>query len=166
MLAYLLSDALGDFDELIENGIRLKFVGDLEFFGAKMVARMRRAEEKTGGGDAMLLNVALNYGGRWDIAQAVSRLPPAAGQWDDEQLQREIAGRLQVRESDLLIRTGGHARISNFLLWQLSYAELYFTDTLWPDFDQAAFQRALDWFAQCRRKFGKTPAQLKRGRAG
>lgn len=170
ILMRLLSNALSDVDELADNGICLKFVGDPGFFSSKLTDNMRRAEEKTAAGEVMRLNVALNYGGQWDIAQAVSRLPGMSGgdaiSDEDacEKLQREISSRLLLGDVDLLIRTGGDTRVSNFLLWQIAYAEIYFTETLWPDFTPDAFKQALRWFAKRQRKFGKTPAQLRHKR--
>lgn len=166
-LMWLFSDSLNDLSAFVENGVSLRFVGDLDYFGKRLRGRMRDAESETAGGRAMRMNIALNYGGRWDIAQAAmrafdrSRAPKTA-----ESVQSEIEKGLVVGDVDLLIRTGGEVRISNFLLWQCSYAELYFTKTLWPDFDERAFGRALTWFAQRRRRFGKTTGQLRIGTTG
>lgn len=166
-LMWLFSDSLDDLSSFTENGVRLRFVGDLDYFGKRLLKRMRAAEDETSGGQAMLLNIALNYGGKWDIARAVTqakeRKTAAAS---PEQMQKEIESRLVVGDVDLLIRTGGEARLSNFLLWQSSYAEIYFIDTLWPDFDGLAFKKALKWFSLRRRRFGKTAAQLRTKKRG
>jgi undecaprenyl diphosphate synthase len=151
---------------LHEAGVRLRFVGERGRFDPTLQARMAEAEELTAGNERMTLVVAVNYGGRWDIAQAAralagevaaGRLAPEAV--DELALARHLAlGDLP--EPDLLIRTGGEQRISNFLLWQLAYAELYFTPVLWPDFDAEALDRALAWYAGRERRFGLTSAQL------
>ncbi|MGK0673250.1 MAG: polyprenyl diphosphate synthase [Halothiobacillaceae bacterium] len=151
---------------LHEADIRLRFIGERGRFDPSLQARMAEAEEVTAGNERMTLVVAVNYGGRWDIAQAaralagevaVGRLAPEAV--DELALARHLAlGDLP--EPDLLIRTGGEQRISNFLLWQLAYAELYFTPVLWPDFDAAALDQALAWYAGRERRFGQISAQL------
>ena len=152
-------------DELHDNGVRLRFIGALEAFAPALRERMRAAMEHTAGNDALLLNVAVNYGGRWDIAQATRALAErvARGTLDaaaiDEQLVAAQLCLADLPPPDLLIRTGGEHRISNFLLWQLAYAELYFTDTLWPDFDAAALDDALAAYAGRERRYGLTGAQ-------
>lgn len=151
---------------LHEAGIRLRFVGERGRFDPTLQARMAEAEKLTAGNERMTLVVAVNYGGRWDIVQAAralagevaaGRLAPEAV--DEVALARHLAlGDLP--EPDLLIRTGGEQRISNFLLWQLAYAELYFTPVLWPDFDAEALDHALAWYAGRERRFGQISAQL------
>ena len=164
-LMWLFSDSLGDLSAFVDNGIRLRFVGALDYFGQRLLKRMREVEEETAPGKVMQVNVALNYGGRWDIAQAVARMerkgqtPP-----DLERVQQAIEQGLSVGDADLVIRTGDETRISNFLLWQSAYAEIYFTGVLWPDFDDGEFKRAMRWFARRRRRFGKTPSQLRTGK--
>ena len=114
----------------------------------------------------MRLNIAANYGGRWDILQAVRGIAQklADGEMTDEQLTEAVFSRDlclgALPEPDLFIRTGGEQRISNFLLWQIAYTELFFTDTLWPDFDETAFDKALEWFSTRQRRFGKTGDQV------
>ncbi|MFZ5466821.1 MAG: polyprenyl diphosphate synthase [Pseudomonadota bacterium] len=151
---------------LHEAGVRLRFVGERGRFEPALQARMAEAEALTAGNERMTLVVAVNYGGRWDIAQAAralaedvaaGRLPLAAVD------EATLAGRLALSdlpEPDLLIRTGGEQRVSNFLLWQLAYAELYFTPVLWPDFNAAEIDRAIAWYARRERRFGQTSAQL------
>lgn len=158
-LMWLFSDSLGDLSAFVENGIRLKFVGALDYFGKGLLKRMREVERETAHGEVMQVNVALNYGGRWDIAQAVARMGRPSP--DPERVEEEIERGLTVGDADLIIRTGDETRISNFLLWQGAYAEIYFTGVLWPDFDAAEFKRAMRWFARRRRRFGKTPSQLR-----
>ncbi|MDX1454950.1 MAG: polyprenyl diphosphate synthase [Gammaproteobacteria bacterium] len=140
--------------ELIENGVCLGFGGDLERFPAKLRKGMDAAEQATALDSAALrLNVAVGYGGRWDIVQA-ARSAASKGELTDETLAANLAF-ADSGEPDLLIRTGGEYRISNFLLWQLAYTELYFTDCLWPDFDKAALAAAVDWYAGRERRFGR-----------
>ena len=155
-------------DELDRRGVRVRFIGERERFSAGIVARMDAAEAQTRRNTALQLTVAASYGGRWDIAQAARSLAAdvAAGRLQPEAIdEAAIAARLTLAElpaPDLFIRTGGETRISNFLLWQLAYTELWFTDTLWPALDAATLQRALDDYAGRERRFGLTGAQLGR----
>lgn len=152
--------------ELNKNNVRLRVIGDTSAFPEKLRRQIVAAEELTAGNDGLDLLVAANYGGRWDMVQAARALARDAtsGQLDPAGIdEAALAARLvtaQWPEPDLFIRTGGEQRISNFLLWQLAYAELYFTDTLWPDFDVAAFDQALAWFATRQRRFGRTGEQV------
>ena len=147
-------------DELHGHGVRVRFVGDLDAFAPELHARMRTAMARTADNTALALNVAVNYGGRWDITQAARRAAADAvrGALDPANLdEASLAPYLCLAElppPDLLIRTGGERRISNFLLWQIAYAELYFTDALWPDVDAAELDRALADFAARERRFG------------
>ncbi len=156
-------------DELHDAGVRLRFIGDPCAFPAGLQQRMRAAMDRTAGNRALSLNVASNYGGRWDIAQAARRAAEevAAGRLDPAAIDaRLLAGYMSLAdlpEPDLFIRTGGDHRVSNFLLWQIAYAELYFTEVLWPDFDARCLHRALADFARRERRFGKTGAQLRAG---
>ena len=153
-------------DELHANGVRLRFIGALDAFAAPLRERMHAAMRRTANNDALTLNIAANYGGRWDIAQAARTLAQqvAHGLLDAATIdEQHLAAHLMLSDlppPDLLIRTGGEHRISNFLLWQAAYAELYFTDTLWPDFDAAALDAALDAYATRERRYGRTGAQL------
>lgn len=161
-LLKLFKDTLNDeLDELIDNGVRLHFIGDTNSLNQDLQTDIKRAEEASAHLTKLHLNIALNYGGRWDIADAVATLLQQAGgkALDNQVIQQAISTHLaahSVGEVDLIIRTGGESRISNFLLWQSAYAELYFTDTLWPDFKRADFIKALDWFAHRQRRFGGT----------
>ena len=155
--------------ELEENGVRLRFIGDRTRLSEKLRGAMRAAEERTASNARLDLFVAVSYGGRWDILEATralaaeardGRIDPAAIGEDDLAARLALAG---APDPDLFIRTGGEHRISNFLLWNLAYTELYFTDTLWPDFDAAALDGAIDHFAQRERRFGLTSGQLRRG---
>ena len=152
-----------EMERLHRNGIRLKVVGDIAPFGERIVELAHRAEELTSGNERLTLTVATNYGGRWDIMQALARLREEKGgsaeAWSEPDLERHLA-MAYAPEPDLFIRTGGEQRISNFLLWQLAYTELYFTPRLWPDFDAAALDEAIAWYAQRERRFGRTSEQL------
>lgn len=149
--------------KLQSNGVRLRIVGDLSRFDAELQALIRAAEEKTAGNDKLILSVAANYGGRWDIVQAVNRMvaacPAKCGEWTEDDLAPYLAMNY-APEPDLFIRTGGEERISNFLLWQLAYTEFYFTDALWPEFDSAAFDQAVASYQRRERRFGRTSEQL------
>jgi len=151
---------------LCENGVRMRVVGDLAAFDRQLQTLIHEAERQTMHNSRLQLTICASYGGRWDLVQSVRSLLATAE--DPRALaltlnERDLAGRLGLAfapDPDLLIRTGGEQRISNFLLWQCAYSELYFTHTLWPDFDPAAFDAALAWFATRERRFGKTSAQL------
>lgn len=147
---------------LSEAGIRLHVVGDTKVFSPELQAAIRTAEQMTEGAQAMTLNICANYGGRWDVVDAVNRLvrdgKPVTVETVTDAVSMQWAGPV-----DLMIRTGGEQRISNFLLWQLAYAELWFTEVLWPDFSEADFNEALTWFAGRERRFGRTGDQVKNG---
>ncbi|WP_137892097.1 polyprenyl diphosphate synthase [Ramlibacter sp. 2FC] len=141
------------------DGVRVHFVGEREGLSDKIRAGLAEAEAATAGNRRLTLNICFNYGGRWDIAQAAARLAERGEPITEVALDRAMA-LAHVPDPDLLIRTGGEQRISNFLLWQAAYSELYFSDCLWPDFDEAALDVALAAFAQRERRFGKTSEQL------
>lgn len=149
--------------KLHENQIRLKVIGDLSSFEPRLVRKIAEAEELTGGNGRLTLTIAANYGGRWDILQAVNRmvkeLPAPQGAYVEGHLAPYLS-MSYAPEPDLFIRTGGEQRISNFLLWQLAYTEFYFTDELWPDFDAASFERALASYRGRERRFGRTSEQV------
>ena len=149
-------------EPLREAGIRLHVVGDTKVFSPELQAAIRTAEQMTEGAQAMTLNICANYGGRWDVVDAVNRLvrngKPVTVETVTDAVSMQWAGPV-----DLMIRTGGEQRISNFLLWQLAYAELWFTEVLWPDFSEADFNEALTWFAGRERRFGRTGDQVKNG---
>ncbi|GGI54590.1 polyprenyl diphosphate synthase [Oxalicibacterium solurbis] len=144
------------------NGIRLKIVGDLDRFDDKLQQMIASAERKTAGNTRMTVTVCANYGGRWDIMQATGKMVaanPGVTTFTEEMLAPHLS-MAYAPEPDLFIRTGGEERISNFLLWQLAYTELYFTETYWPDFDAAALERALVSYQRRERRFGRTSEQL------
>jgi undecaprenyl diphosphate synthase len=167
MLMGLFLDALvREVAELHKNQVRMRFIGDRSALGSELTERMREAEELTAGNTGLGLMVAVAYGGRWDIAQACRRLAveAAAGQLIAAEIsEAQIAARLAlagIPDPDLLIRTGGEQRISNFLLWNLAYTELYFSAALWPEFSPQHLQSAFDFYAQRERRFGKTSDQV------
>lgn len=144
------------------NDIRIKVVGDLSRFDARLQAQIHEAEEKTRENRRLTLTICANYGGRWDMLQAMNRMladRPGHERYAEADLMPYLA-MAYAPEPDLFIRTGGEQRISNFLLWQLAYTELYFTDTYWPDFDAAALDDAIVSFQRRERRFGRTSAQL------
>jgi undecaprenyl diphosphate synthase len=155
-------------DELHRNGIRVRFIGELSRLRAGLEAKIAAAESRTAANQRMTLFIAVSYGGRWDIVQAARKLAAraVAGEIEPAAIDEALfADQLQLAgapEPDLFIRTGGESRISNFLLWNLAYSELYFCDTLWPDFDDAALEAALRFYASRQRRFGLTDAQAAR----
>jgi undecaprenyl diphosphate synthase len=167
MLMKLFLDSLErEVADLHGNQVRLKFIGDREMLGAELARRMQSAELLTVANAGLTLIVAMAYGGRWDVAQACRSLATEAlaGKLDvadiDEARVEEHLALAGVPDPDLLIRTGGESRISNFMLWNLAYTELYFTDDLWPEFSPAHLDAAFDFFARRERRFGKTSEQL------
>ena len=153
-------------DELHEKGVRIRFIGDRSAFSDDLQAGMVNAESLTGGNARMTLVIAVNYGGQWDIANAAKLLAEqvAAGQLSPEQVNAEsLAPHISMADlppPDLLIRTGGDQRISNFLLWQLAYSEFCFSPLLWPDFDAEAFDEALQDYAGRQRRFGRSGEEV------
>lgn len=153
-------------EELHRNNVRLKFVGALHELDAKLRKKIAKSEEKTAANTGLHLTVAIAYGGRWDIIEASKALARAAVEGSvevDDIDDARFAAELQMSDApdpDLLIRTGGEQRISNFLLWNLAYAELWFTDVLWPEFDESAFDAALRFYAGKQRRFGHTGDQV------
>ena len=143
------------------NGVRLHFVGNRQQLSEKVQASLRQAETATADNQRLVFNVCFNYGGRWDIAQAAQQLVNSGQAITEAALDRAMA-LSHVPDPDLLIRTGGELRISNFLLWQAAYSELHFSDKLWPDFDVAALDEAIAVFCSRERRFGQTSAQLNR----
>ena len=145
------------------NGVRLRVVGDLSAFEPRLLALIREGEGLTGNNSKLTLTICANYGGRWDVLQAMNQLclahPEKAGCFGESDLAPHLA-MAYAPEPDLFIRTGGEQRISNFLLWQLAYTELHFTDTLWPDFDDAALDKAIASYRSRERRFGRTSEQL------
>ena len=147
--------------DLLADGVRLCFVGDRSGLSDKVRAGLAQGEQLTAANTRLMLNVCFNYGGRWDIAQAASLLAERGEAITESSLDRAMA-LAHVPDPDLLIRTGGEHRISNFLLWQLAYTELWFTERLWPDFDEQTLADALADYARRERRFGKTSAQIQR----
>jgi len=153
-------------DKLEEQGVRLRIVGDLAPFEPKLQELIRAAEQRTAHNSTLNLTIAANYGGRWDILQAMRRLlaarPDLAEHPNDidEAMLAEHLSMAYAPEPDLFIRTGGEQRISNFLIWQLAYTELYFSDGYWPDFGAKEIDAAFQWYKTRERRFGRTSAQL------
>jgi len=151
---------------LARNNVRLKIIGDITRFSEKLQKKIKQVEEITAKSDGLNLIVAANYGGRWDIAESVKKLVDkiSAGDMTADELNEEaISAHLSTQgfpEPDLFIRTGGEKRISNFLLWQMAYCELYFTDVLWPDFGKEELHKAIADFSTRQRRFGKTGEQV------
>ncbi|MCD6706454.1 MAG: di-trans,poly-cis-decaprenylcistransferase [Thiobacillus sp.] len=148
---------------LHENDIRFRVIGDLSGFSARIQALIRDAETLTRDNTRLTFTVAANYGGRWDIVQAVKKLiaAGAAAEDVDETALAQQLSMAEAPEPDLFIRTGGEQRVSNFLLWQLAYTELYFTDALWPDFDAVALDQAIASYRSRERRFGRTSEQVR-----
>jgi undecaprenyl diphosphate synthase len=156
---------------LHKNQVKLNIIGDVSRFSERLQKQIIQAQEKTVNNTGLILNVAANYGGRWDILQAAQKLARlveigemSSSQMTEAALSEHLCMQNQS-EVDLMIRTGGDCRISNFILWQAAYAELVFTDTLWPDFDEQAFRNALALFASRQRRFGLTGNQIEEIRA-
>ena len=152
--------------ELKSKGVRLRVIGDTTSFDPKLQAMIRSAEQRTENNDSLHLTIAANYGGRWDILQAMRRLvqarPDVSLQPEliDEQALSQYLSMAWAPEPDLFIRTGGEQRISNFLVWQLAYTELYFTPKYWPEFGVSDMNEAVAWYQQRERRFGRTSAQI------
>jgi undecaprenyl diphosphate synthase len=149
--------------KLHQNDIRLKVIGERSRFDDKLRQTMQEAEQLTANNTGLTLTIAANYGGRWDVMRAVKLMlrdhPELAQDFGEEDLQPYLS-MSDAPEPDLFIRTGGEQRISNFMLWQLAYTELYFTGTLWPAFDRSEFDKAIAWYRQRERRFGRTSEQL------
>ena len=144
---------------LNKQGVQLHFIGDRERLSAKLRAGLAAAELSTASNQRLVLNVCFNYGGRWDIVQAAQKVTSRGEVLTEQSLERAMA-LAHVPDPDLVIRTGGEFRISNFMLWQLAYSELYFSDKLWPEFDATALDDAITVFRSRERRFGQTSAQV------
>ena len=164
-----------EIEELHGNGVRIRFIGDRKALSVRLQARIAAAEQQTAGNGGLQLQVAVSYGGRWDVVQAVQKLARRCAEGairaqditeDDVSaaLELGVLREAGLADPDLFIRTGGEHRISNFLLWNLAYTELFFTDKLWPDFDAAEFNAALEHFAGRERRFGLTSSQQRAAR--
>ncbi len=166
LVELLISTLESEIRKLHEGGVNLRIVGDLARFGARVRELVRRAEKLTRSNNRLTLTIAINYGGRWDLTQAAKRIASdvKTGLIEvdriDEQLVEEYLSTGGMPEPDLFIRTGGETRISNFLLWQIAYSELYFTDVLWPDFDESELDIAFGSYASRQRRFGQTGEQV------
>jgi undecaprenyl diphosphate synthase len=167
LMGLFVSALEGEVARLHKNRVRLRVIGDLAPFSPRLQQLIASAEARTAGNDRLTLTVAANYGGQWDIKQAFSRwlkdrlaagLPPEVAPSDID--LKPYLSMAYAPDPDLVIRTGGEQRISNFLLWQSAYTELFFTDTLWPDFGATEMAKALDWYTQRERRFGQTSQQL------
>jgi undecaprenyl diphosphate synthase len=157
-------------DSLDRNNVRLRFIGERAAFSDNLRRLIRESEQQTAGNDRLDLVIAANYGGQWDITEACRKLAQrvAEGSLQPQDIRSvDLGNALSMPDlpmPDLFIRTGGEQRISNFLLWQLAYTELYFTDLLWPEFDAGEFDKALDWYANRQRRFGRTGEQVEQAR--
>lgn len=157
-------------EQLHRNGVRVRFIGERSAFEEKLQSLMATSEAQTRDNTRLTLSIAVNYGGRWDIADAARRLAEraVAGEIDAADINSDLLSEsicmADLPEPDLFIRTGGEQRISNFLLWQLAYTELYFTDQLWPEFDAESLDAALVSFASRQRRFGQTGDQVEQSR--
>jgi len=156
--------------KLNKNNVRFRVIGDIERFGKKIISKIKQAQSLTENNSALTLTIAANYGGRWDIAQACAALTQKAlsdgidpSTISPESIEPYLS-MYGTPNPDLFIRTGGEQRVSNFLLWQLAYTELYFTQTLWPDFDRAELDLALSSYATRQRRFGQTGEQVEAAR--
>jgi undecaprenyl diphosphate synthase len=145
--------------KLHKNGVQLHFPGERMGLSTRVVQGLQRAQESTAGNSRLILNVCFNYGGRWDIAQAARKLVEQGREINEANLD-EAMSLSHVPDPDLLIRTGGEMRVSNFLLWQVAYTELFFTPCLWPDFDAGELDRAIADYAGRERRFGQTSEQI------
>jgi undecaprenyl diphosphate synthase len=147
---------------LHKNNVQLRVIGDTSRFDAKLQNAIAKAEQLTAQNDGIILQIAANYGGRWDMVQAINRLlaeHPDKSAVTEQDVSRYLMG-ADLPEPDLMIRTGGEVRISNFLLWQTAYTELFFSPKLWPDFDSEALKEAVAEFGRRQRRFGKTGEQV------
>ena len=175
-LMSLFFDALErEIAELHKNGVRIRFIGDRKALSVRLQAKIAGAEQQTAANGGLQLQIAVSYGGRWDVTQAAQALARRCAQGalraediteKDLAAATELAALGELADPDLFIRTGGERRISNFLLWNLAYTELYFTDALWPDFNIAELDAAFDYFAGRERRYGLTSAQQQRAARG
>ena len=162
LLNFFVAGLRQEAEPLLKAGVRLHVVGDRSVFSEELVQAIEQAEKITRDATAMHLNVCINYGGRWDIAQAAHHVAAEGLELTVENIDRYM-GMPWAGPVDLMIRTGGEQRISNFILWQAAYAELWFTEKLWPEFSEDDLDEALKWFAGRERRFGKTSEQIRNG---
>ena len=167
LMELFMSSLKEEVKDLHENGVSLRFIGNMEAFPEKLRSAMGDAQSMTVSNSRMILNVAANYGGRWDIVNACRKISAMVEEEGlkiseiDEDLFNGYLSLSDMPPPDLFIRTGGEKRISNYLLWQLAYTELYFTGVLWPDFDTDNFDEALAWYSNRQRRYGRTSDQLR-----
>ena len=170
LLDLFISSLESEVKDLHENNIKLNFIGETDKFSEKLKKSMSKSESLTSNNSKLTLNVALNYSGRWDVYKALLSIidDMTAKKITKNDVNEELINtKLSLAdydEPDLLIRTGGEKRLSNYLLWQIAYTELYFTNTLWPDFNTDQFDLALDWYAKRQRRFGKTSEQIEKNK--
>jgi undecaprenyl diphosphate synthase len=166
LMELFISTLQSEVDKLHKNNIRLKIIGEKSAFPEKLQERIRTAESQTANNTGLTLVIAANYGGRWDVVQAVRKIVEGieAGEIDKQSISEQLISdhlvTADLPEPDLFIRSGGEERVSNFLLWQLAYTEFYFTDALWPDFDEALLEKAIGSFKGRQRRFGHTGEQV------
>ncbi|MDD5276824.1 MAG: polyprenyl diphosphate synthase [Methylovulum sp.] len=166
LMALFMTTLQREVDKLDRNNIRLRFIGDRSLFSEKLQQKMAQGEIQTQNNTALTLVIAANYGGRWDTCQAFQQVidKMAAGELEPQKITEQLINQhlstADIPEPDLFIRTGGEQRVSNFMLWQLAYTELYFTPLLWPDFDQQALDAAITSFKGRQRRFGHTGEQI------
>lgn len=166
LMSLFVSTITAEVKKLDKKNVRVRFIGDRTRFSEKLQQSIEKSEELTRDNTGLQLNIAANYGGRWDIVNACRRLAEAVKEGAvavddiDEEMFDSSVSLSEMPAPDLFIRTGGEQRISNFLIWQLAYSELYFIDTLWPDFSGEDFEASLEWYAGRQRRFGKTGQQL------
>ena len=167
LMSIFISTLKNEMMKLKKQNVCVKFIGERTAFPSKLQAVINETEKQTADNTGLALTIAANYGGRWDIAEACKAIAQKVSSGDlsvddiDEALMSDETCLAGMPAIDLFIRTGGERRISNFLLWQLAYTELYFTDTLWPDFNKASLESAIEWYGTRQRRFGQTPAQIK-----
>ncbi|MBW8190891.1 di-trans,poly-cis-decaprenylcistransferase [Neiella marina] len=168
LMELFMSVLTSEVKRLHKNQVRLKIIGDISRFSDKLQQKITEAEERTANNQGLLLNIAANYGGRWDVVDTTKRIAAQVKSGElqiddiDEVMFAEQTCLGGVPDPDLMIRTGGDHRISNFLIWQAAYTEFYFTDTLWPDFDETVFEQAIQSFLQRERRFGCTGEQVQK----
>ncbi len=171
LMSIFISTLKNEMMKLKKQNVCVKFIGDRTAFPQDLQSVINETEILTADNNGLALTIAANYGGRWDITQACKHLAQKVSSGElsadeiDESLVSEEMCLSDLPEIDLFIRTGGESRVSNFLLWQMAYAELYFTETLWPDFNDASLEKAIEWYGTRQRRFGKTPDQVKNKKA-
>ena len=171
LMSIFISTIKSEMDKLKKQNVCVKFIGDRTAFPEALQAVINETEIKTADNTGLALTIAANYGGRWDVTEACKRIvnKVSSGEVSAEEINESlISSEMSLAglpEIDLFIRTGGENRISNFLLWQIAYTELYFTETLWPDFNNASLIKAIEWYATRQRRFGETPDQVQNKKA-